>query len=309
MMLNVADLPPDPLAGTRYRFVGLIGRGGTSDVYAATSPAGDPCAIKVLRASYRNAQQSANRMLQEGRLLASIDHAHLIPVREIGLTRDGRPFLAMPRLTGQTLRDDLNRRGPMEPNEAALLMAGALEGLEAAHRRGIVHRDVKPGNIFVVTNENGVWGEGRQRRPEAPNVPTGLPERALMFDFGIAKVAGSAVHHTTGQCILGTPRYIAPEQILGGRIDGRADVYAMGIVLFEAIAARGPYDILRGAEFDAHMRAHLALSPRRLDDISPASPALARVVARALEKAPGMRYPTAAAFANALRRAVHGGVS
>jgi serine/threonine-protein kinase len=108
---------------------------------------------------------------------------------------------------------------------------------------------------------------------------------------------------------------------MSGRIDGRADVYAMGIVLFEAIAARGPYDILRSADFDAHMRAHLALAPRRLDDLSPASPALARVIARALEKAPGKRYPTAAAFAESLRRAVtvvarresrvemHGGVS
>jgi serine/threonine-protein kinase len=176
--------------------------------------------------------------------------------------------------------------GPIEPSAAALLMAGALDGLHEAHRRGIVHRDVKPGNIFVLTKGDG------------------MPERALMFDFGIAKVKDAAAHHTTGDCILGTPRFISPEQIMGGRIDGRADVYAMGIVLFETIAARGPYDVLRGADFDAHMRAHLALSPRRLDDLSPASAALARVVARALEKAPGKRYPTAAAFAEALRQVV-----
>lgn len=293
MMINVADLPPDPLAGTRYRFIRLIGHGGSSEVYEATGPTGDRFALKVLRATYRNAQQYANRLLQEGRLLAAIEHPHLVPVREIGVTRDGRPFLAMPQMTGQTLRGYLDQHGPIEPNAAALLLAGALDGLHETHRRGIVHRDVKPGNIFVTTKENG------------------LPERALMFDFGIAKVAGAAAHHTTGNCILGTPRYIAPEQILGGRIDGRADVYAMGIVLFETIAARGPYDVLRGAEFDEHMRAHLAFSPRRLDDLSPASPALARVVARALEKAPGLRYPTAAAFAEALRQAVstHGGVS
>jgi serine/threonine protein kinase len=189
-------------------------------------------------------------------------------------------------MLGQTLRDYLITRGPIEPDTAALLLAGTLDGLHEAHRRGIIHRDVKPGNIFVVTKDDG------------------KPERALMFDFGIAKVTGAAAHHTTGDCILGTPRYIAPEQIMGGRIDGRVDVYGMGIVLFETIAARGPYDVLRGADFDAQMRAHLALTPRRLDDLSPASPALARVVARALEKAPGKRYPTAAAFAEALRRAV-----
>jgi len=286
MFIDVADLPADPLAGTRYRFVSLIGRGGSSDVYEATGPGGDRYAIKVLRADYRDAQQYATRLLQEGRLLASIDHANLIPVREMGMTRDGRPFLAMPRMKGQPLNHYLAQRGPIAPTTAALLLAGALDGLHEAHRRGIVHRYVKPGNIFVLTKDDGV------------------PERALLFDFGIAKVTGAAAHHTTGDCILGTPRYISPEQILGGRIDGRVDVYAMGIVLFETIAARGPYDVFRGSEFDAHMRAHLALSPRSLDDVSPASPALARVVARALEKAPGKRFPTAAAFAQALRRAV-----
>lgn len=286
MFIDVADLPADPLAGTRYRFVGIIGRGGSSDVYEATGPKGDRFAIKVLRSAYRDAQQYATRLLQEGRLLASINHPNLVPLREMGMTRDGRPFLAMPRLIGQPLNDYLVKRGPVDPNAAAMLLAGALDGLHEAHRQGIVHRDVKPGNIFVLTKDDGG------------------PERALMFDFGIAKIAGAAAHHTTGDCILGTPRYLSPEQIMGGRIDGRVDVYAMGIVLFETIAARGPYDILRGADFDAQMRAHLALAPRRLDDLSPASPALARVIARALEKAPGKRYATAAAFAEALRRAV-----
>lgn len=289
MFIDVADLPPDPLAGTRYRFVGLIGRGGCSDVYEAVGPKGDRFAIKVLREAYRDVQQYATRLLQEGRILAAIDHAHLIPMRDIGMTRDGRPFLVMPRFTGETLREYLLERGPLEPNTAATLLAGVLDGLHEAHRRGIVHRDVKPGNIFLEMNADGA------------------PQRALMFDFGIAKIAGAAAHRTTGDCILGTPRYIAPEQILGGRIDGRADVYAMSIVLFEAIAGRGPYDVLRGAEFEAQMRAHLALTPRRLDDLSPASPALARVVARALEKAPGKRFPTAAAFADALRRALRTG--
>ncbi len=286
MFIDVADLPTDPLVGTRYRFVGVIGRGGSSDVYEATGPTGDRFAIKVLRAAYRDAQQYATRLLQEGRLLASINHANLVPVREMGMTRDGRPFLAMPRLVGQPLREYLVKRGPIEPNTAALLLAGALDGLHEAHRRGIVHRDIKPGNIFVVTKDDGE------------------PERALIFDFGIAKITGAAAHHTTGDCIMGTPRYLSPEQIMGGRMDGRVDVYAMGIVLFEAIAARGPYDVLRGADFDAQMRAHLALTARRLDDLSPASPALARVIARALEKAPGKRYASAGVFADALRRAV-----
>lgn len=286
MFIDVTDLPPDPLAGTRYRFVRFLGCGGSSDVLEATGPSGERFAIKVLRETFRDIQQYATRFLQEGRILAAIDHPHIVPLREIGMTRDGRPFLVMPRLHGQPLANYLEQHGPLEPNTAALLLAGALDGLQEAHRRGVVHRDVKPENIFVVTNE------------------TGSPERAMIFDFGIAKISGAAAHRTTGGRILGTPRYVSPEQIIGGRLDGRVDVYAMGIVLFESIAARGPYDLLRSAQFDAVIRAHLSLAPRRLDELSPASNALAKVIARALEKAPGERFSSAAAFADALRQSV-----
>ncbi len=288
MLLDVADLPRDPLVGTRYRVVGFVGYGGSSDVFEATGPSGDRYAIKVLRTHHNN-QEFATRLLQEGRILSSISHANLIPVREMGMTRDGRPFLAMPRLRGMSLREYLAQHGPLEPKTAALLLAGALDGLAEAHRRGIVHRDVKPGNIFITLDADE------------------KPVRALMFDFGIAKYANAAAYRTTDDAVLGTPRYIAPEQILGGKLDGRVDVYAMGIVLFESIAARGPYDVLRVAEFNAHIRAHLSMTPRRLDDLSPASSALARAIARALEKAPGKRYSNAEAFADALRRAVRGG--
>lgn len=288
MLLNVADLPPDPLAGTRYRVIGFVGYGGSSDVYEATGPSGDRYAIKVLR-THHNTQEFATRLLQEGRILSSINHDNLIPVREMGMTRDGRPFLAMPRMRGMSLRQYLTQHGPMEPKTATLLLAGALDGLAEAHKRGIVHRDVKPGNIFIALGADG------------------KPRRALVFDFGIAKFAGGGAYRTSENAVLGTPRYIAPEQILGGKLDGRVDIYAMGIVLFESIAARGPYDVLRAAEFSDHIRAHLSLTPRKLDDLSPASSALARVVHRALEKAPGKRYPSAEAFAEALRRVFRGG--
>ena len=286
MFMDVTDLPPDPLAGTRYRFVRVLGCGGSSDVFEAAGPSGERFAIKVLRETFRDIQQYATRFLQEGRILAAIDHPHIVPLREIGMTRDGRPFLVMPRMPGQPLSHYLEQHGPLEPNTAAMLLAGALDGLQEAHRRGVVHRDVKPENIFVVTND------------------AGTPEKALIFDFGIAKISGAAAHRTTGDRILGTPRYVSPEQIFGGRLDGRIDVYAMGIVLFESIAARGPYDLLRSAQFDAIIRAHLSVTPRRLDDLSPASAALACVIARALEKAPGKRFASAGAFADSLRKAV-----
>ena len=286
MLIDVAALPTDPLAGTRYRVVRLLGGGSSADVYEATAPSGELCAIKVLRHDMRDSQEAAARLLQEGRLLASLRHPNLVPLREIGMTRDGRPFLAMPRLPGETLRETRLRKGALAPAFAASLVAGALDGLHAAHRHGVVHRDVKPAHIFLVASQAG-------------------PPRPAMLDFGIAKVSGAAACRTTDHpFVLGTPRYLAPEQILGGRVDARTDVYAMSIVLFECIAARGPFDLLAGSDFLTVMRAHLGLAPRRLDDVAGASPALARVVARALEKRPARRYPTAAAFAAAIRGAV-----
>ncbi|MRG94078.1 serine/threonine-protein kinase [Polyangium spumosum] len=286
MLIDAAALPTDPLVGTRYRVVRLIGGGSSADVYEAKGPSGELCAIKVLRHEMRDSQEAAARLLQEGRLLASLRHPNLVPLREIGMTRDGRPFLAMPRLAGETLREIRLRKGALAPAFAATLIAGALDGLHAAHHHGVVHRDVKPGNIFLVESTSG-------------------PPRPAMLDFGIAKVHGAATWRTTDhQFILGTPRYLAPEQILGGRVDARTDVYSMGIVLFECVAARGPFDVLVGADMLTVMRAHLGLAPRRLDDVSGAPPALARVVARALEKKPARRYPTAAAFAAAIRGAV-----
>jgi eukaryotic-like serine/threonine-protein kinase len=285
MFADLASLPTDPLVGTRYRAICRIGGGCFSDVFEARGPGGERVAIKVLHASHRDSQELASRFLQEGRLLAQLRHPNLVPLREIGMTRDGRPFLAMPRLEGKTLRHVLDHRGPLSPSSAISLVAGALDGLHAAHRSGVVHRDVKPGNLFLTA-------------PDAGRV------RAMVLDFGIAKVEGAAAHHTTASRVLGTPKYLAPEQILSGRVDARTDVYSMAIVLFECLAARGPFDLVAGSSFQTVLRAHLTLAPRKLDEVANVSPALARVVARGLEKPPSRRYPTASAFAAALRRAV-----
>jgi len=284
MFIDVASLPTDPLVGTRYRTAFRIGGGSFSDVYEARSPNGERVAVKILHIHHRDSQEYAARFLQEGRVLASLSHPNLVPLREIGVTRDGRPFLVMPRLEGHTLRTALDVRGPLAPHAAVGFLAGALDGLHAAHKQGVVHRDVKPCNVFLAVP------------------PDGGPIRAMMLDFGIAKVAGAAAHHTTSSRVLGTPKYLAPEQILGGRVDARTDVYSMGIVLFEALAARGPFDLVAGADFTTLLRAHLALPPRRLDELAHVPSSLARVVARALEKPPAKRYPSAAAFAAALRR-------
>ena len=282
MLVDAAVLPLDPLVGTPYQARVSIGSGYTSEVYEAKGPGGETLAIKVLPIAFRDSQEAKGRLLQEGRILASVRHPNLVPLRDIGMTRDGRPFLAMPRLQGATLRHFLDKHGPLSPSLAIDLVVDGLLGLHAAHRYGVVHRDVKPSNIFV-----------EQSR--------GSARRATMIDFGIAKVHGVFAHQTTANHLLGTPKYAAPEQILGGRVDARTDVYAMGIVLFECIACRWPFEVLAGASVQEIMRAHVAFTPRRLDEVSPASNALANVVAQALEKRPSRRFPSALAFAMALR--------
>jgi serine/threonine-protein kinase len=285
LRIDMAARGRDPLAGTHYRAVKPIGQSECSEVYEALGPGGEPMAIKLLPATHKDSQEAAFRLLQEGRVLAALHHENLVPLREIGVTRDGRPFLAMPLFEGVTLRHHLDTRGPLSPARACDLLAGALLGLDLAHRNGIVHRDIKPGNLLLI--------------PTAPFRPV----RAMVLDFGIAKVTGSAAHRTAERIILGTPRYLAPEQILGGRVDARTDVYAMGLVLFESITGRGPFDLPSSASTTAHMRAHLTDIPLRLADLTRVPASLDRAIARALDKTPARRHPSAAAFAAAIRGA------
>lgn len=284
MAIDVTARARDPLAGTHYRVVRSLATGGVSEVFEALGPGGEPRAVKVLRGMYTDSREAVFRLLQEGRILSALRHPSLAPLLEIGVTRDGRPFLIMPYLEGATLRQRLDRRGPLPYALACEMFAEALDALHLAHRHDIVHRDLKPSNLLL-----------------APSLER--PARALVLDFGIAKVAGAHGHHTTDSKILGTPRYLAPEQILGGEVDARTDVHAMGLVLFEAIAGKSPFDVPDDADPMVHMSAHLEEPPRRLSDLMDVPPSLDAALARALEKKPARRFPSAAAFAAALRRA------
>jgi serine/threonine-protein kinase len=275
----------DPLAGTGYRVVGWLGEGASSEVLDAVDARGRPCAVKLLHALSAGSAEARFRLRLEARALAALDHPAIVPVVDAGVTGDGRPFLVMPRLAGETLQARL-RRGPVDPALACALVRQALAGLEAAHAAGVVHRDVKPGNLFLAESRAG-----------SPGRPSGRRTRVVVLDFGIAKVLGLA--GPTGANVLGTPRYLAPEQVLGGAIDARTDVYAAGVVLFEAVAGRGPYEASGPA---AHLLAHVRQRPLRLAEVLRVPPSLDAAVARALAKSPADRFPSAAAFAAALGR-------
>jgi serine/threonine-protein kinase len=270
----------DGLSGTPYRPIARIGEGTSAEVFEALGPGGARRAVKVLRAIHAGIHDAVMRLEQEARALSGLHHPNLVPVFDAGVTGDGRPYFTMPRLVGETLRDRLMRAGPMKPARACALFAGLLDGLAAVHAAGIVHRDIKPANIFIVQ-------EGKR-------------ERCVLLDFGIAKLQR---HDRDGEVeteVLGTPRYSAPEQILGGPIDARTDLYSAAVVLFEMLAGRSPYD---GKNSEEMMLAHVAAEPRRLRDLVPVALDLDHVVDRALSKDPGRRWPSARAFALVIERA------
>jgi eukaryotic-like serine/threonine-protein kinase len=271
------------LHGARFRVIRRLFGGPLSEVFEAQRPRGEVQAIKVLRASLSGYGDEGRRLLQEGCFLGSLEHPNLVKVHELGILDDGRPYFVMDRLRGETLRARLDRAGKLPSAQACALLTGALEGLDAAHRAGIIHRDVKPSNIFLAKDASAPGGE-----------------RAVMLDFGIAKLQDASWDSSTTAHIVGTPRYLAPEQILGGRVDARTDVYAMGMVLFQAIAGRGPFDATGTIP---SLRAHIAEEPRKLCQLAEAPASVERAIERAIQKMPDGRWPSAAAFAEALTRA------
>jgi serine/threonine-protein kinase len=277
----------DPLPGTGYRALRRIGGGSSSEVYEAVGYDRVRRAVKVLRSVFVDAPDAVFRLEQEGRALAALDHPSLVPVIDVGTTATGRPYFVMPLLEGETARERLRRRVRIAPALACGIAIDMLDGLDAAHRGDVVHRDVKPANLFLPA-----------RRPLTRT------RRCVILDFGVAKLLGApgaADAPTTDARIVGSPGYLAPEQILGGRVDARTDVYAAGLTLFEMIAGRAPFE---GKGTVDLMRAHLDAAPPSLRDLVPVSHELDHAVARALAKAPARRWPTARAFAAVLDRAL-----
>jgi tRNA A-37 threonylcarbamoyl transferase component Bud32 len=209
----------------QYRVDGRLGRGGMGEVFAAVHPLiGKRVAIKVIRADRSHHHGAVDRFLQEARAVNQIGHPNIVDVFAFGALPDGRPYLAMERLTGETLRDRL-ARGPLSLAEIAHICDSVGRALQAAHAKQIVHRDLKPENVFLVA----VAGD----RPHVK-----------LLDFGLAKLADpldDRAERTEAGMLLGTPRYLAPEQAVGDAVDARADVYALGAMVFEMVAGRSPF--------------------------------------------------------------------
>ena len=282
--------PTDHLLGTGYRTLALLGQGGMGAVFLAEDPAGRKVVVKLLHPTLpADRGELVERFRLEARALAHLSHPNVVEVLDFGATEQGRPFIVMERLQGRTLGQELRRRGAFSAPQAIEMIRQGLRGLGAAHALGLIHRDVKLDNLFLHEPAQGV-------------------EVVKLIDFGIAKVldASSRVEpvpvafRTHAGVVIGTPRYLSPEQAASRSIDYRSDLYSVGIVLYTLLAGRSPFHNLRK---DLELiRAHLKEVPPLPSEVAsePVPVELERVVMRALEKDPDDRFQTAAEFEAAL---------
>jgi serine/threonine-protein kinase len=270
------------IAGFRVR--SLIGEGAMGTVYLAEDViSGRRVALKVLEPELARDERFRRRFLRESEVAASLDDPHVVPTLGAG-EEDGLLYLAMAHVDGCDLRVLLRRERTLEPNRAVELIAQVAHALDVAHAAGLVHRDVKPGNILIAAESNG--------------------EHAYVCDFGLARHVSSVSSLTSERGFVGTIDYVPPEQIEGCTIDGRADVYSLGCVLYECLAGERPFD--RESEL-AVVFAHLNEPPPRLSDLRPELPdAFDGVFATALAKSPDDRYSSCGELGEAARAALRG---
>jgi eukaryotic-like serine/threonine-protein kinase len=285
------DLPAtgakgDPLLGQEidgYRILERLGEGGMAVVYAAVhTTTGREVALKLLNIELSFLPHARARFRNEALLGSRLRHPHVAEVLGYGLL-GVHPCLVMERLSGEPLSERLRREGRLRPAAAVDLALQALSAISAVHRAGIAHRDLKPENLFLCRG--------------------GAAPRVKLLDFGIAKRlcrGEGEAELTRAGVIVGTPHYISPEQARQRPADPRSDLYSFGVVLFEALCGRVPFQGETAAEI---LSAHLLKEPPRPRSLAPElSPALEAVIMKALQKRPRERYQSADEMAEALRR-------
>ncbi len=269
----------------RYRIESLIGLGGMGSVYRVTRLLiGDEVAMKILHTERLADPHVGERFRREAQAAARLKHPNAVSIYDFGITSDGLQYLVMELLEGLSLRQIIKQEAPLTPSVVVEITAHVCAALDEAHQRHIVHRDIKPDNIIINSTTAGL--------------------RVKVLDFGIAKLRDDVASHLTQTgSVMGTPHYMSPEQCLGEELDSRADIYSMGIVLYEMLCGRVPFD---SPVSTAVVVQHVNQPPQSLRTINPGiSPQVEAVVFHALEKLRDARPPTAGALARELTAAVH----
>lgn len=252
----------------RYAIKGLIGKGGLARVYLAedTRNDGELVAVKILHTELAKNRMVRERFLREVDIAKQVGHPNIARILDAGETKDRSPFIVLEYLKGEPLGDLLTRVGKVSEDFALTIAKRTASALAAAHAGGVVHRDVKPDNLFLVDDGSVL----------------------KVLDFGMAKLLEGAF--TAVGFAVGTIPYMAPEQAMADRIDGRADVYGLGITLFRLLAGRMPFAMKDDATLLAH---HLYVPlPRPSDEIPGLDPRIERVILAATRKRPENRYPS-----------------
>lgn len=268
--------------GGKYTIQSVIGQGGMAVVYQAFDNLIErPVVIKVMQAWLSNDERANERFKRECQLTAQLNHPNIIRVYDGGLLNNHEPYLVMEYVAGESLRRALDRHGPVPLKTAAALVIQICRGLREAHEAGIIHRDLKPDNVLV-------------------EAVKGSTQHIKILDFGIAYLVAGAHRLTQTGKLIGTPAYIAPEQLKDRKIDARADLYAVGVILFELLTGKVPFE---GETAESILTKQLFEEPPLLSDerpeIIPGSP-IELVVTKALAKEPDQRYQSAKEFEEAI---------
>src|SRR5690349_17345148 len=269
-------IAPDTMVDGRYRAQRRLGSGGMAEVWCAEDEVlGRRVALKLMGGRFAESPEFRERFRREAQAAAGLTHPNIVGIFDRS-EWDGHPYIAMELVDGQTLKELVQERGPLPANIAVGLTEQILRALGYAHRRGIVHRDVKPQNVIL--------------DPEG---------QAKVADFGIARVGNSEMTQTGA--IVGTVQYISPEQAEGLPVDSRTDLYSTGLVLYELLTGRPPFD---GEAPVSIALKHINERPVPPGQLRPGiPPALEAVVLRSLEKDPALRYQSAEEFIAALEQA------
>jgi serine/threonine-protein kinase len=267
-----------------YRVLRKIGEGGMGDVYLAEHPViGRKAALKVIHPQHAQNHDVVARFVNEASAISRVGHEHIVEVTDFGRTPGGDFYFIMEYLEGRSLAEVIAAEAPFPPSRALDVAAQIADALAASHAHGVIHRDLKPENVFLVPRSE-------------------QPDFVKVLDFGLAKLLnddGAAPHETRAGVVMGTPYYMSPEQCEGGReIDGRADIYALGVVLFEMLTGKLPFG--GSSEGEVLMKQMTMLAPAVRSLVPDLPPALDAIVRRALAKKPAERYPTMAALREAL---------
>jgi serine/threonine-protein kinase len=282
----VGDVAPDALLGGRYRLIRKVGAGGMGEVYEAEHALiRRRVAVKILQRSLASDPQAIERLQREAQSTSGLGHPNIVDTLDFGWSDDGEVFLVMEWLEGENLDQRLHR-GPIDVPTGLEIAAQAAAGLAEAHERGVIHRDLKPANLFLTRDRRGA-----------------LVVKVL--DFGIAKLAA---HHTklTGTGVLvGTPNYMAPEQAFGEEVDARADIYALGVILYELVTGQVPFHADSPLAVLHQHTSRIPVPPSTIAPERGISHEVEALVMRCLAKKPGERFASMHELAQAIEAVRH----